>query len=160
MRSYYLETQDTDVPLVDLPGDQYEANSPDVVDYDEFMEREGIDFFPLFETKDDVFREIPSFVWENHFARLLLQQLAIVYETNKNPSISYTPIRVEQAESFFVLEWVFQDKRVAFFFSENEDNKYSFLFYNADEKSFVNTVKVLSPERYSEVAEEVISFIS
>jgi hypothetical protein len=144
----------------EIPGEKYEAAQVSIVDNEEDIEKDGIDFFPLFETKDNIFGEIPEYVWANQHARLFLQQLAVVYSIKKNPSLSYTPIRVEQDESFFVLEWIFQDKRISFFFSENEDNKYSILYFNAKENTFINSVKVLSQERYKAIAEEVITFLS
>lgn len=159
METYFIK-KENNFTSGDVPGEKYDVAQVSVVDYDEDVEKDGIDFFPLFETKDNIFEEIPEYVWANQRARLFLQQLAFVYNTRKNPSLSYTPIRVEREESFFVLEWIFQDKRISFFFSEDEVNKYSILYYNAKENTFINAVKVLSQERYKAIAEEVITFLS
>ena len=160
MMETYLTKKENSFSSGDIPGEKYEVAQVSVVDYGEDVEKDGIDFFPLFETKDNIFGEIPEYVWTNNRARLFLQQLAIVYNTRRNPSLSYTPIRVEQDDSFFVLEWIFQVKRVSFFFSEDEVNKYSILYYNAKENTFINAVKVLSQERYKAIAEEVVNFLS
>ena len=159
METYFIKKENT-FSSGDIPGEKYEVAQVSVVDNGEDVERDVIDFFPLFETKDNIFGEIPDYVWTNNRARLFLQQLAIVYNTRKNPALCYTPIRVEQEDSFFVLEWIFQDKRVSFFFSEDEVNKYSILYYNAKENTFINAVKVLSQERYKAIAEEVVNFLS
>jgi hypothetical protein len=143
-----------------LPGDKYEVYPFSVIDYDEFPEEQEFMFFPSFDAKDDIFKEIPDYVWNNRYSKSFLQQLAIIYGEKKNPSLSYTPIRVEKDESFFVLEWLFQDKRISFYFSENEENKYSIICYNAEKKTFINTVKYLSKERYKEIAEEVLSYLT
>ncbi len=160
MMETYFKNKENYFLSGEIPGEKYEAAQVSIVDNEEDIEKDGIDFFPLFETKDNIFGEIPEYVWANQHARLFLQQLAVVYSIKKNPSLSYTPIRVEQDESFFVLEWIFQDKRISFFFSENEDNKYSILYFNAKENTFINSVKVLSQERYKAIAEEVITFLS
>ncbi len=160
MMETYFKNKENYFLSGEIPGEKYEAAQVSIVDNEEDIEKDGIDFFPLFETKDNIFGEIPEYVWANQHARLFLQQLAVVYSIKKNPSLSYTPIRVEQDESFFVLEWIFQDKRISFFFSENEDNKYSILYFNAKENTFINAVKVLSQERYKAIAEEVITFLS
>ena len=159
MDNYFKITENISL-LGGVPSERYEIPPLSVIDFDSFTNKEGLDFFPLFEEKDNVFEEIPVFVWEDPSARSFLQQLAIVYSYRKNPSLSYTPIRVEQGDSFFVLEWLFQDKRASFYFSENEDNKYSIICYNAAEKTFVNTVKAMPQGRYKEIAEEVLSYLS
>ena len=156
----YIKTSENISYLGEIPSERYEIPPASEIDFEPFTDKEGLDFFPLFEEKDNVFEEIPVFVWDDPSARSFLQQLALVYGYKKNPSLSYTPIRVEQGDSFFVLEWLFQDKRASFYFSENEDNKYSIICYNAAEKTFVNTVKAMPQERYKEIAEEVLSYIS
>lgn len=141
-------------------NEKYEVYPYTVVGIDNFVDDSEIDIFPLFEAKDDIFREIPLFVWSDKSARRFLQQLAITYKEKMNPSYSYTPIRVVKEDNFFVLEWFFQDKRFSFFFNEAEDNKYSILYFNAEEKTFVNSVKKITPERNKEIAEEILSYIS
>ena len=162
METYFINKEDH-ISSENIPGEKYDVAPISVVssaEIDVYDENKEANFFPMFETKDNIFQEIPEYVWTNHRARLFLQQLAIAYDIRKNPSLTYTPIRVEQEETFFVLEWVFQNKRASFYFSENEDNKYVILYYNAKEKTFVNAVKLLSQERYKAIAEEVITFLS
>lgn len=167
MNDTYIESKDLDqgqlAVLYDegvVPNDKYEVYPYTVVGIDSFVDDSGMDIFPLFEAKDDIFKEIPLFVWSNQSARSFLQQLAIAYKEKKNPSYSYTPIRVVKEDDFFVLEWIFQDKRFSFFFNETEDNKYSILYFNSEEKTFVNSVKKITPERNKEIAEEILSYIS
>lgn len=160
MMDNYIKTAENNSLLGGIPSERYDISPVSVIDFDSFTNKEGLDFFPLFEEKDNVFEEIPDFVWDDPSARSFLQQLALVYNYKKNPSLSYTPIRVEQGDSFFVLEWLFQDKRVSFYFNKNEDNKYSIICYNAAEKTFINTVKALPQERYKDIAEEVLSYLS
>lgn len=143
-----------------IPNDSYEVYPYYVEGLDNMADDSEVDFFPLFESKDDIFKEIPLFVWSNKSARKFLQQLAITYNEKKVPSYSYTPIRAVKEDNYFVLEWLFQDKRFSFFFNETEDNKYSILCFNAKENTFVNTVKKITPERNKEIAEEILSYIS
>lgn len=151
-----IKTISTDI----VPGDKYVVETPTITEDEEFYLAKAMDLFPIFEKKDNIFSEIPEYVWTNSQARLFLQQLSFVYLMKKNPIYSYTPIRVEQEEGFFVLEWLFRDKRFSFYFSDNEDNKYSVLIYNSNDNTFINSIKNLSSERYKEIAEEVISYVS
>ena len=160
MNDNYLVSSELFPSSDEIPGDKYEIPPISIIDYDEFVNREGLDFFPLFEAKDNIFGEIPLYVWNTPSARAFLQQLAFVYDVKRNPSLSYTPIRVEKEDSFFVLEWLFQDKRFSFFFSDDEENKYSIICYNATENTFVNSVKTMPKERYKEIAEEIISYLT
>lgn len=160
MTDNYIKSKSQDEIEDTIPQDKYTVLQYYVVDHNEFPENTVLEYFPLFGAQDDIFKEIPDYVWQNVSARLFLQQLAMAYSVRKNPSLSYSRIRADKEDSYFVLEWVFQDKRFSFFFNEVGDNKYSILYYNAEEKTFINSVKTLSPERYKEIAEEVLSFLS
>ena len=160
MTDSYIKIKSLDEVVETVPQEKYTIIQYSIVDYNEFPENTVLEYFPLFGAQDDIFKEIPDYVWQNLSARLFLRQLAMAYSVRKNPSLSYSVIRADKEDSFFVLEWVFQDKRFSFFFNEIGDNKYSILYYNAEEKTFINSVKTLSPERYKEIAEEVLSFLS
>ena len=160
MTDTYIDSKSQNEAPVFVADERYEVFPYSVIEEDDFSEDNRIEYFPIFESKDDIFRELPNYVWDNPRARKFLQQLAFTYDNKKNPSYSYTPIRSVKEADFFVLEWIFQDKRFTFYFSEIEDDKYSILFFNAEEKTFVNTVKKIAPERYKEIAEEIMSFIS
>jgi hypothetical protein len=160
MTDTYIKTSEHNQTPVVTTDERYEVFSPTIIDLDDFTEDNEIEYFPLFDSQNDIFKELPDYVWENQRACRLLLQLALVYKKKRNPSYSYTPIRAVKEADFLVLEWIFQDKRFTFYFSEVEDDKYSILFFNAEEKTFVNAVKKIDPEHYKEIAEEVLSFIS
>ncbi len=156
----YIKTSEHDQNPVGVPDERYEVFSPTIIEDDNFTEDNEIGYFPLFDSQNEIFKELPDYVWENQRARRFLLQLALAYEKKRNPSYSYTPIRAVKEADFMVLEWIFQDKRFTFYFSEVEDDKYSILFFNAKEKTFVNAVKKIDSEHCKEIAEEVMSFIS
>lgn len=143
-----------------LPGEKYESQSYcDPIDAQYDMQ-DGVSVFPIFETKYNIFCKIPSSVWRDQKANHFLHEFANVFAENLNPDINYSPIIAQEEDSFFVLEWLFPDKRFSFFFGPKGDNKYSIMCYNAKNKTFINSVKELSHNGYKEIAKEVLSYVS